>query len=591
MPSPPSDRDPPRGSSSQELFPSPNLPEPLADPLRVLRKVVIGLNWALATFLPALTVMCVLEESYVMAMVVFLSGFINVVWMHGVAKLLPTGPTDIIYLRSFRSDRQTGGIRTSIERVFDPLYRVSGIREPRRRMLRVVRFMSYLVFMLKYANPQYLNLEAGREWKGRLWRSLSEVRGVIIDIAEMTPAIVAEIRLCVKCVGMKRILFVVRDSEEPEAWLEQIRQLTDSPAALDDISVAAWGDGKKARQEFEKQAEAFRNRLPRDPAGLDLSARVLAEQMPEERFKETNTWLIFEIIAGVSIGIIAGVLIDMLIGQYASYLLLFFFYLYLGSQYRSFRRNCGSPSRLKIAARTIRPAVFLGYVSGVIALMVALLMPSVEAVHAAAARMKSSNNLKQIGLEMHNFNDANGRFPGVNRPMPPFQHPVSWRVLLLPYLEYEQLYRMYRFDEPWDGPNNIKLLSMMPRVYEIPPLKSKPKKTPIGHTYYRVFASRPGVTPSAMFVDGQEGPTMLSMSDGTSNTLLVVEAAESVPWTMPEALEYGPDLPLPKLGGHFRGGFNALLGDTSVRFIRGNTPEDRLRAWITKDGNETIPLD
>ena len=67
----------------------------------------------------------------------------------------------------------------------------------------------------------------------------------------------------------------------------------------------------------------------------------------------------------------------------------------------------------------------------------------------------------------------------------------SWRVLILPYLDRPDLYAEYRFDEPWDGPNNIKLLQTMPKTYELPGDKTAPP----GYTYYQVFVSAPGSSP------------------------------------------------------------------------------------------------
>jgi prepilin-type processing-associated H-X9-DG protein len=77
-------------------------------------------------------------------------------------------------------------------------------------------------------------------------------------------------------------------------------------------------------------------------------------------------------------------------------------------------------------------------------------------------------------------------------------------------------------------------------------------------------------------------------ADGTSNTLMIAEAAKPVPWTKPEDLSHDPNKPLPKLGGHTPGGFNAAFCDGSVRFILQNIKEPILRALITRNGGEVI---
>jgi prepilin-type processing-associated H-X9-DG protein len=76
--------------------------------------------------------------------------------------------------------------------------------------------------------------------------------------------------------------------------------------------------------------------------------------------------------------------------------------------------------------------------------------------------------------------------------------------------------------------------------------------------------------------------------DGTSNTIMAVEAAEAVPWTKPEPLEYDPKKPLPKLHFSEGGVCNVLFGDGSVRAIRKDLAEKTLRALITRSGGETI---
>ena len=97
------------------------------------------------------------------------------------------------------------------------------------------------------------------------------------------------------------------------------------------------------------------------------------------------------------------------------------------------------------------------------------LAPAVASANSASRRAESVNNLKQIALAFHNYHSANNYFPtpvlygGSNKSI-----PYSWRVAILPYIEQEPLYKQYNFDEPWDGPNNRKLLDKMPAVYSYP---------------------------------------------------------------------------------------------------------------------------
>ena len=101
-------------------------------------------------------------------------------------------------------------------------------------------------------------------------------------------------------------------------------------------------------------------------------------------------------------------------------------------------------------------------------------------------------------------------------------------------------------------------------------------------TYLRVF-----VGPGAAFESGK----LLSpkdFTDGVKNTILVVEAAEPVPWPKPDELRYDPNKPLPRLGGVFDDGFYALFADGVVRFIPTDINEKVLRAMITRNGGEKI---
>jgi RNA polymerase sigma factor (sigma-70 family) len=193
---------------------------------------------------------------------------------------------------------------------------------------------------------------------------------------------------------------------------------------------------------------------------------------------------------------------------------------------------------------------------------------------------KSTNNLKQIGLAMHNFAQDRGNFPpaAIRKDGKPL---LSWRVALLPYLDEKALYEKFHLDEPWDSPHNKTLLDQMPDVYAPVLVKDEPKYS----TFYQVFAG-----PSALF-GGDDGPKLQDIKDGMANTIMVVEAAKPVLWTRPDDLPFGKEKPLPELGGLFKDGFHAGLADGSVRFINKKVDPDTLRALITSNGGEVIRHD
>jgi uncharacterized protein (TIGR03067 family) len=204
-----------------------------------------------------------------------------------------------------------------------------------------------------------------------------------------------------------------------------------------------------------------------------------------------------------------------------------------------------------------------------------------ECAQEGALKLASANNLKIIGIAMHNYLDANrGSFPPAAIYSKDGKALLSWRVAILPYLEQGLLYKEFKLDEPWDSEHNKKLLDKMPKVYA--PVAGDAKEN---STFYRVFTG-----PNTIF-EGTKGTRITTITDGTSNTILVVEAGEAVPWTKPDELPYDASKPLPKLGGMFKGGFNALFADAAVRFIRANADPQLLRAAITRNDGKVLDLE
>ena len=207
---------------------------------------------------------------------------------------------------------------------------------------------------------------------------------------------------------------------------------------------------------------------------------------------------------------------------------------------------------------------------------VASIVSALMTTRKAAERAKSANNLKQIALAFHNHESA---FKVLPHPTistnPSHKFPVSWRVKILPFIEQNKLYEAYRFDEPWDGPNNLNLLAKMPNVYQHP--DAKPDST---ETNYVVLTGE-----ETVFQPKKAG-TFTNIPDGTAYTILAVETKASVPWTKPEDLEYNSSKPLPTMGGFSEEGFHAAFADGSVRFMAKSMKESLLRAMITARGGE-----
>ena len=207
------------------------------------------------------------------------------------------------------------------------------------------------------------------------------------------------------------------------------------------------------------------------------------------------------------------------------------------------------------------------------------LMDSIQRVRSAAARTQSANNLKQIALAMHNFHDTYGAFPPHAIYGKDGKALLSWRVQILPFIEQQELYKQFHLDEPWDSPHNKKLLEVMPKVYAVP-VDEKASKA--HETHYLGFVGK------GAFFTGKKGIRIADITDGTSNTILVAEAAKSVPWTKPDDLPFEAGKPLPKLGAFWPNGFQAAFCDGSVRMLRKDISEKTLRAVITINGGEVL---
>lgn len=208
-----------------------------------------------------------------------------------------------------------------------------------------------------------------------------------------------------------------------------------------------------------------------------------------------------------------------------------------------------------------------------------LLADSADTLRGASQRTQSQNNLKQLGLAMHNYEGIYGSLPPAaicdanGKPL------LSWRVAVLPFLEQENLYKQFRLNEPWDSEHNQKLIAAMPKMYLLP---GAAKKHELPSTHYQVIVGN-----NAMF-ELRRGTKFAQISDGLSNTLMVVEAENAVPWTKPDDIVYDPKQ-APKFGFFFRNSSNALFGDGSVRAISKKTKVEILHLLIQRNDGQVIP--
>jgi hypothetical protein len=213
-----------------------------------------------------------------------------------------------------------------------------------------------------------------------------------------------------------------------------------------------------------------------------------------------------------------------------------------------------------------------------------VLAPAFGAARETARRKQTQNNLKQLALAIHNYHGVTNHFPAAGSANAAGQKLLSWRVHLLPYLGQNDLYRQFHLDEPWDSPHNRTLIAKTPAVFASPNLSSQARSE--GKTTYLA-----PIAPGAIF-GGDQPTTFGQIADGSSNTILLLEAKPSaaVVWTKPEDLSVDLDAPLQGLTGQAIRGFHAVLADGSVRFISESVDPQVLRRLFLMNDGEVVEL-
>jgi len=196
-------------------------------------------------------------------------------------------------------------------------------------------------------------------------------------------------------------------------------------------------------------------------------------------------------------------------------------------------------------------------VIAIIAILIGLLLPAVQKVREAAARMSCSNNLKQLGIALHSYHDANNRLPpGAATDAPPWgtggQWGSSWKVFILPYIEQDNLFRLWQFtgSSGFQNVNNLNLTNNMTiKTYRCPSSTLPELQTGMqnGNGSNRMFTSYVGVAGASIeagiaavgccngsgninaaggILFANSAVTMTGITDGTSNTILVGEQSD-----------------------------------------------------------------
>ncbi len=235
----------------------------------------------------------------------------------------------------------------------------------------------------------------------------------------------------------------------------------------------------------------------------------------------------------------------------------------------------------RIVAVTIGLGLFWGW----------FLLPSLGHPRERSRWTQCKNQLKFIGVALHNYHDTHTTFPAAALGDPPH----SWRIDLLPYLDQQSAFKSYNFASAWNAAPNAKLAMHEVRAY-ICPSSAYPNDSQ-GH-WFTTYSMPTG--PRTVGANPL-GTSMRDMTDGTSNTLLVVEACGSqIVWTEPRDVDVAsqptginlngvkPGKSAGWISGYHTNGAHALRADGSVKFLSAKTDPAVLKKLATVDGGEEV---
>lgn len=248
----------------------------------------------------------------------------------------------------------------------------------------------------------------------------------------------------------------------------------------------------------------------------------------------------------------------------------------------------GSPGG--VAGKTGFPVWRYLFVVLVVGLLVLLMLPISSRARRPAYELQSVNNTKQIALAMLLYQNEHGSFPPAYLLDEEGSPHVSWRVFVLPYLEQQKLYEDYRREHRWDAPENRRVTATPPMTYLSPLEPTRHSKEKRTLTNYIV------VTGNATMFPGSEGVAPQEISDGTGNTIMVLEILNSdIPWKEPRDLTVDEILERVRQGRNFQGpnrlGDTVIIGlaDGSVHRVPiEKSDAETFSKFLTRDGGESI---
>jgi type II secretory pathway pseudopilin PulG len=243
-------------------------------------------------------------------------------------------------------------------------------------------------------------------------------------------------------------------------------------------------------------------------------------------------------------------------------------------------------------------------VIAILGTLVAILLPAVQTPRESGRRDQCMNNLKNIAYAVLDYESTNGTLPAAHALGRSGTSQLSWRELILPFIERRELYEEFDLIKSWNAPENQSPSSVEVDLFHCP---SDPPPLPTPTTNY--FAV---IGPQTVWSSGP-GRELGEIRDGKSETILLMEAVEmDVPWAQPKDLSINEAIELltkssdhqpfhlcpfqegfyhKSFGETGREGIHVAMADGQVRFLVLPLPQDLAMALLTVDGGEPGTLE
>lgn len=216
-----------------------------------------------------------------------------------------------------------------------------------------------------------------------------------------------------------------------------------------------------------------------------------------------------------------------------------------------------------------------------------LIFPAVSAGRQAALKSRTANHLRTVVAALRSYEAEQGSLPPAFLADQAGQPQHSWRVLILPYLGYSHVYERYDFNQPWDSPQNMQLLPLMPHEY------ASPADADARASFETSFMVLEG--PRTAF-PGSRSTRLSDIQDDFAQTILVAETPTfGAAWIQPvdlrtDQMRFVINGPAGvEIGSRFADGVHVGMADGSVQFLPNETPPEHVQGMSTIAGREMLP--